>query len=74
MITRRGKRVRGLAIALAVFLILWGLWQVTANLWATPNGEAVIEEEEERARKRENFLAFDYRTPALSGRCVVAYR
>jgi hypothetical protein len=26
-----------------------------------------------QADKRENFLAFDYRTPALSGRCVVAY-
>jgi len=38
MITRRGKRVRGLALALAVALILWGLWQITANLWATPAG------------------------------------
>jgi len=38
MITRRGKKLRGLAIGFAVAFVLWGLWQVTANLWATPSG------------------------------------
>jgi len=38
MITQRGKRLRGLAIVLTVALALWGLWEVSANLWATPLG------------------------------------
>jgi hypothetical protein len=38
MITRRGKKLRGLAIGFAVAFVLWGLWEVSANLWATSSG------------------------------------
>jgi hypothetical protein len=34
MLTTRGKIVVGIALALA----LWGLWQVSANLWWVGNG------------------------------------
>ena len=33
MITRRGKRVRALALLLAFSFGLWAMWQVSCNLW-----------------------------------------
>lgn len=33
MITRRGKRVRAVAILLAVSFALWAAWQVAGHLW-----------------------------------------
>ena len=33
MITRRGKRVRALAILLLASVALWAAWKVSLNLW-----------------------------------------
>jgi len=36
--------------------------------------DRMCEDVEGEGEGKKNFLAIDYRTPALSGRCVVAYR
>jgi hypothetical protein len=33
MITRRGKRVRALALLLILSFGLWAMWQVSGHLW-----------------------------------------
>lgn len=33
MITKRGKKVRAAGIFLLASLVLWAIWQVSANLW-----------------------------------------
>ena len=38
MITKRGKRVRALAILLLVGVALWAAWKVSANLWYVGEG------------------------------------
>jgi hypothetical protein len=38
MITRKGKRVRTVAIFLLASFILWAAWQVSANLWYVGEG------------------------------------
>ena len=38
MITRRGKRVRAVAILLAVSFALWAAWQVSTHLWYVGEG------------------------------------
>jgi hypothetical protein len=38
MITRRGKRVRAIAILLLASFILWAAWQVSTHLWYVGEG------------------------------------
>lgn len=38
MITRRGKRVRAVAILLSVSFALWAAWQVSTHLWYVGEG------------------------------------
>jgi hypothetical protein len=38
MITRRGKRVRAIAILLLASVALWAAWKVSANLWYVGEG------------------------------------
>ena len=38
MITRRGKRVRAVGILLLLSFVMWGLWQVSLNLWYVGEG------------------------------------
>ena len=38
MITRRGKRVRAVAILLLVGVALWAAWQVSTHLWYVGEG------------------------------------
>jgi hypothetical protein len=38
MITRRGKRVRAIALLLALSFGLWGLWEVASHLLWTGTG------------------------------------
>lgn len=38
MITRRGKRVRAVAILLTLSFALWAAWQVAGHLWYVGEG------------------------------------
>lgn len=38
MITRRGKRVRAVAILLLASVALWAAWQVSTHLWYVGEG------------------------------------
>ena len=38
MITRRGKRVRAIAILAAASFGLWAMWQVAGHLWYVGEG------------------------------------
>jgi hypothetical protein len=38
MITRRGKRVRAVALLMALSFGLWGLWEVASHLLWTDSG------------------------------------
>ncbi len=38
MITRRGKRVRALALLLILSFGLWSMWQVSGHLWYVGEG------------------------------------
>jgi hypothetical protein len=38
MITRRGKRVRAIAILLLASVALWAAWQVSTHLWYVGEG------------------------------------
>ena len=42
MITRRGKRVRALALLLALSFGLWAMWQVSGHLWYVGEGGNIL--------------------------------
>ena len=42
MITKRGKRVRALALLLALSFGLWAMWQVSGHLWYVGEGGNIL--------------------------------